>query len=126
MTEAEWLACTNVVRQNEFLTEKGRSRKLQLFLCSCCRHAFDNLSDKDRKRVSRMATYLRFEPTVQLGDIWQVVRHTVGIAERFADGLANENERRVAAETAQTVAQHYGDLAASAPFPGEDLTYDDA
>jgi hypothetical protein len=126
MTEAEWLDCRDVGQQNRFLLAKGRGRKLQLFLCACCRRAYDLIPDEQRQRVARMAGYGRPQPDVVLGDVWQVSRHTIEVAERFADGLATERERHTAAEAAQEVHQHYGGIAACAPGPDEDANYDNA
>jgi hypothetical protein len=124
VTEAEWLDC-RVVQQNEFLMTKGTGRQLQLFLCACCRRVYGLLPDEQRRRVSRMASYFSPQLGVVLGDVWQVSWRTVQVAERFADGLATEDERQEAAEAAQAVSQHYGDIAACAPGPGEDPNYDD-
>jgi hypothetical protein len=127
MTEAEWLDCREVVQQNAFLMTKGRGRKLQLFLCACCRRAHDLLPDEQCRRVSGMASFLRPQPGRVVGDVWQVFLHAVEVAERFADRLANDSERREAARAAQAVFNHYGEIASSGPFPGEDPTaYDDA
>jgi hypothetical protein len=73
-----------------------------------------------------MASYFRLQPDVALGDVWQISQRTVEVAERFADGLATNTERRDAAEAAQAVSQHYGYIAAGAPGPDEDPNYDDA
>lgn len=126
MTEQEWLDFTSVVRQNEFLFTKGKGRKLQLFLCACCRRAYDLVPERDRQRVSRMGSFFLPEPGVVLSDVWQVARHTVEVAERFADGFVTEGECRKAAEVARIHSQHYGHIAAGAPIPGEDPNYDDA
>jgi hypothetical protein len=127
VTEAEWLDCRDVVQQNAFLMTKGRARKLQLFLCACCRRADDLLPDDQRRRVSRMASFLTPQPGRVVGDVWQVCRHAVEVAERFAEGLATDSERREAARAAQAVFNHYGEIASSGPFPGEDpAAYDDA
>jgi hypothetical protein len=39
-----------------------------------------------------MASYFRQSPGIVVGEVWQVFRNTVGISERFADGLATETE----------------------------------
>jgi hypothetical protein len=72
MTEADWLACTNPKLMLEFLRSSGTAtdRKLRLFACACCRRIFPLLDDK---------------PTS---------RKTIEFAERFADGLATQNELR--------------------------------
>jgi hypothetical protein len=128
MTEAEWLDCRDVVQQNCFLMTKGKgsSRKLRLFLCACCRHAYDRLTDEQRRCVSRTATYLTPLPELVVGDVWQVFLHAVEVAERFADGLATESERRTAYTAVRAVDRHYGAIAAGGPFPGEDPAHENA
>jgi hypothetical protein len=37
MTEAEWLACTDLQKMLEFVQGKASERKLPLFFCACCR-----------------------------------------------------------------------------------------
>jgi hypothetical protein len=70
MTEAEWLAGTDPVPMLRFLNERDASaRKFRLFACTCARRLWPLMSD-DRAR--------------------DVVRD----AERFADGLLSEGERR--------------------------------
>lgn len=102
MTEAEWLACTDpeamlrfllgkpaarsggllgwlgLVRQSAEAEAAGAARasdrKLRLFACACCRRIWDLLVDERS-------------------------RQAVEVAERYADGLASE-EQRQAAESA--------------------------
>ncbi len=127
MTEAEWLDCKDVVQQNAFLLAKGQGRKLQLFLCACCRRAYDLLTDEQRRRVSRMASLLRPLSGRVVGDVWRVSRHAVEVAEQFADGLAIDNERREAVRAAHAIFNHFDEIASSGPFPGENpAAYDDA
>src|SRR5690242_8347945 len=38
MTEAEWLACSDLQMMLRFLTRKARRRKLRLFACGCARY----------------------------------------------------------------------------------------
>ncbi len=67
MTEQEWLACTNPTPMLEFLREKASDRKLRLFLCACCRGAWQRL---------------RYAPQ----------RRAVEASEKFADGEVTEEQ----------------------------------
>ena len=67
MTEAEWLACTDPTKMLDFIRDRARERKLQLYLCGGCQHL----------------AHLFF-------DAVSVVAIEVG--ERFADGQADETE----------------------------------
>jgi hypothetical protein len=66
MTEAEWLACTDPTPMLEYLRGKASDRKLRLFACAFGRAIRDSQH--------------------QLGP------STVAVAERYADGLANDQE----------------------------------
>jgi hypothetical protein len=75
MTEAEWLACA----ESETLLKRSRfrnsRRKSRLFAVACCRHVWTHFVDERS-------------------------RHAVEVAERHADGLATDEELRVAAHEA--------------------------
>ena len=70
MTEAQWLAIENPTFMLEHIRQQVSDRKLRLFGCACCRrvwHLYDTAG-----------------------------RHAVGVAERLADQLATNTERRAA------------------------------
>jgi hypothetical protein len=86
VTEAEWLACTDPVGMLDFLRgkiadvpishyPKGYDRKVGLFGCFCCR---------------------RFWPLLRC----ESSQRAVEVAERLAEGLASDEERRRAYENA--------------------------
>jgi hypothetical protein len=78
VTEAEWLACTYAAPLLEFLRGKASDRKFRLFAVACCR----------RLGEDRLSFYLETEQALL-------------VAERFADGLASEEERASAAALAE-------------------------
>jgi hypothetical protein len=93
VTEADWKDCTDPNTMFEFLrVTKGetRRRKLRLFACACLRGIWPLL----RKTDSRKA---------------------VEVAERFADGRANEQELEVAYSAAlgafSSASRHFGQVA---------------
>src|SRR5690349_6538402 len=78
MTEAEWTTCNNPKAMLDFLAGQptASERKLRLFCCACFRRVWYALTD-------------------------QCARKAVEVAERYADGIANDGEREEAlAETA--------------------------
>ena len=90
MTEAEWLAATDPQPMLECLGGKAvaTERKLRLFAASCCRQFWHLLPDGRSQQA-------------------------VDVAERFADGYADEAERS-AADTAATTAARDAILARQA------------
>jgi hypothetical protein len=77
MTEAEWATCENPKAMLAFLADQRRAgdRKMRLFSCACCRRVPHALADERANRA-------------------------VEVAERYADGQADEEERERALETA--------------------------
>lgn len=75
MTEEQWLKCGDVPRMARFLRDRLSARKWRLFACGRCRLIWPQLGDPRS-------------------------RQAVEVAERFADGGANELERRQALRAA--------------------------
>jgi hypothetical protein len=74
VTEAQWLACGDPAPMLAALAGKAGGRGLRLFACACCR------------RVPHLVADRR-------------LRDAVGVAERFADGLAPAAELGAAGES---------------------------
>jgi hypothetical protein len=70
MTEAEWQACGDPHRLFAFVRPKASGRKMRLFAVAACRRWICEFFPDER------------------------YRNAVDVAERFADGLAGEHERR--------------------------------
>jgi hypothetical protein len=92
MTETEWLACTNPTAMVNFLREKAGDRKLRLFFCACCRSVW----------------HLLDEP---------LLRRAVEVAERHADGLADDQQlQALGRELCPAFPYFTGSLKAAAAF----------
>ena len=74
MTEVEWEALADPTPMLEFLRDKVSERKLRLWSAACCRRTRRFHVDASRKTA-------------------------VEVAERFADGLATDEDLRAAAQT---------------------------
>jgi hypothetical protein len=67
MTEAEWLACPEPESLLKHIRDGASDRRLRLFACACCYRVYAGQEE---------------------GDEWAAV----GVAERYADGLASAEE----------------------------------
>lgn len=87
MTDAEWLACADPEPMLESLRGTAGSRRMRLFAVACCRHIAHLVAHEESRRA-------------------------IEVGERYADGLAGEEERRAAYAAAESVCT----------YPDEDLT----
>jgi hypothetical protein len=78
VTEAEWLACTDVTKMMVFLHGKASDRKLRLFSIGCIRRGWHLIDNPD-------------------------LRHAVEALERFVDGCAKDKDRIEARKTGKRV-----------------------
>jgi hypothetical protein len=81
MTEREWLACGSPENMLFFLATEDKDRirrKSRLFTCACCYSIWHLLAD-ERSRIA------------------------LGVVERFADGLANEDELTIARRSVERI-----------------------
>ncbi|OAI51286.1 hypothetical protein AYO44_05135 [Planctomycetaceae bacterium SCGC AG-212-F19] len=85
MTEAEWLVSEDPAKMLEFLRGKACDRKLRLFAATCCRSVWHLLPNARSHRA-------------------------VEAVERFADGLATEQELQQASAGAQAIRKGNRDL----------------
>lgn len=77
LTEHEWLTCTDPARMLGHLFPSNSDRRDRLFAIACCRRIWHLIEDPRS-------------------------RHAVETAERFVEGLADENELQAAAEQAMS------------------------
>ncbi len=123
MIEAEWLASTDPAVMLAWLYGHGNggpiptSRRLRLFACACCRAVWDGAVCPACEGVVAMWAGKQPNPA----NCWQCrgtgrvsgladprSRRAVEVVERFADGLATEEERQVAAAAAMNAANGAG------------------
>jgi hypothetical protein len=75
MTEAEWETCADPNPMLAWLYNRASSRKQRLFACACCRRVWPYLTDERCK-------------------------HVIEVLERYADGLAQDQELNAALQDA--------------------------
>jgi hypothetical protein len=102
MTGAQWTTCTNPHELLAYLGDQASERKLRLLACACARRIGPLLTDKR-------------------------TRNAIEVAERFADGLADEKKLTRASEAATTAVKQVtiktGELAGQAGMVGFWVTH---
>jgi hypothetical protein len=91
MTEAEWLACTDLNRLLHHLGRKARTRKLRLFAVACCRRVWEHVPH-------------------------ETCRQAVEVAERFADRQAGNQERQQATQAVRALCRLGGGASYSVAY----------
>jgi hypothetical protein len=86
MTEVEWLEGVDSYTMLHWVNGRLSERRLRLFACACCRTLQDPITPERMQEV-------------------------IGVAERYADGLARGDERKAAWRWASEAASEAGELA---------------
>jgi hypothetical protein len=96
MTEAQWLACTNPLALLRFLPATGGAmpRKLRLFTIACCRRAaFRQLDELGQFVLASLEDFAADMYGLRGAGYFDAqCQPVLDVAERYADGLATEQE----------------------------------
>jgi hypothetical protein len=105
MTESEWLACDNPDPLLAMLWTSGRQneRKLRLFGVACVRRIWHLLSPRASRRFHQAAKRWAHVHNRHEGAVYQASRECVEVVERYADGLASDQQLLEAWESASGV-----------------------
>jgi hypothetical protein len=98
VTEEEWATCRNPAAIVAYMDSRASARKRRLFPCACVRRVWSQLTDP-RSRAA------------------------VETAERFADGLATEEELRAAHAAADALVLSFGTSANEAAGAQRDVAH---
>jgi hypothetical protein len=71
MTEAEWLACTDIYNLLEYLRGKASDRKLRLFAVACCQRPYYQVADERHRKAVQLAERMADEDVDE--EEWRVV-----------------------------------------------------
>jgi hypothetical protein len=88
MTEAEWLASTNLENLLPHLAKTASERKLRLWACACCRRIWHLIADERSRRAVEVAEQLADNPTHPFdedeiyGGAWQAAEEARDFGER--------------------------------------------
>lgn len=107
MTESEWLAGEEPDPLLAMLWASGRrsERKLRLFGVACVRRIWHLLSPRASRLFHQAAKEWVHVHQRREGDVYQASRECVAVVERYADGLASDQQLLQAWESASAVAQ---------------------
>lgn len=129
MNEAQWLSSSDSQAMLAYAQDKVSARRLRLFACACCRQVWHLLTDDvpcptclkefpgylPVSPGSSEPSFARCQNCNGTGRINRS-RRAVEVAERYADGLATEEERQAAHARATAVAEERTTGLASALF----------
>jgi hypothetical protein len=108
MTEAEWLACDDLLRMVTYIACTASDRKVRLYGCACCQRLGSLLTDERSRRAVEVAE-LFAESRVGNSELEAVRMESLG-AIRFVSGQAHGSsyERRAATQAAEAAAKITG------------------
>ncbi len=112
MTEAEWLACSDVGQMVQELDLRRYDRKLRLFAAACCRLVWDHIADEAARNVVELSE--RYADQEISGE--QLVAAVVqarGSPYSFANS-ASQNAAAIGCASYQSSAEKYLSAAADA------------
>jgi hypothetical protein len=108
MTEAEWLACNDLLEMLAHIADAASERRLRLYGCACCQQIESLLTDERSRRAVEVAEH--FAESRARNNELEAARIEALEAIRFVAGLSHGSsyERRVAKGAAEAAAKLCG------------------